>query len=428
MFKKYLTLVILFLFPFLLLAQAVCTTDELGNEVCTMPSENIIKALPEKRVQHEIFSKLKQFSVIETIGGFQDANAFLKFLDASKIKTTESPSTHFWAWLGLIFLGGIALNLTPCVLPMIPINIGFITGATLSDPKRNRWKGFFLASSYGLGMMLAYGGLGLLFILAGVRFGTLNASPTFNFSIAGLFFILAFAMAEIGFRIDFSRFSNFKFLNRLPQAQMMSVFVLGMIAAILSGACVAPVLISVLFFSADAYANGDFFALTYPFLLGLGMALPWAFMGAGLTVLPKPGKWMVYIKQAFALIILIAALGYAYEGYRLLNNQTSNIIPEVSQNQQLIQALDESIRTQKEVVIFFTASWCVYCEKMKNTTLVAPEIKDALTHKIFFTYHAEDPDHLEVSPILSYFNIAGFPGFVMLKPIPKASAEAQDHQ
>ena len=71
------------------------------------------------------------------------------------------------------------------------------------------------------------------------------------------------------------------------------------VAALLAGACVAPVVLQVVLFSSDLYAKGTVLALGLPFVLGIGMAVPWPLAGAGMTALPKPGAWMVRVKQVF---------------------------------------------------------------------------------------------------------------------------------
>ena len=81
-------------------------------------------------------------------------------------------------------------------------------------------------------------------------------------------------------------------------------FGMGAIAALLAGACVAPVVIQVVLFSSDLYAQGTGIALGLPFVLGIGMAIPWPIAGAGLTRLPKPGAWMVRVKQLLGAVIL----------------------------------------------------------------------------------------------------------------------------
>src|SRR6185436_12969531 len=87
-------------------------------------------------------------------------------------------------------------------------------------------------------------------------------------------------------------------------------FGMGAIAALLAGACVAPVVIQVVLFSSNLYAQGSVIALGLPFVLGIGMAIPWPIAGAGLTRLPKPGAWMVRVKQALGIVILATAAYY----------------------------------------------------------------------------------------------------------------------
>ena len=108
------------------------------------------------------------------------------------------------AILLLILIGGLALNLTPCVLPMVPINLAIIGAGAQAGSRR---RGFLLGSTYGAAMALVYGVLGLIVILTAGTFGTINASPWFNAGIAVLFVVLGLAMFDV-FDIDFSRFSS----------------------------------------------------------------------------------------------------------------------------------------------------------------------------------------------------------------------------
>ena len=96
---------------------------------------------------------------------------------------------------------------------------------------------------------------------------------------------------------------------------------MGAVSALLAGACVAPVVIQVVLFSSNLYATGTTIALALPFLLGVGMALPWPIAGAGIAALPKPGMWMVRVKQAFGVFILATAAYYGYQSYELFANR-----------------------------------------------------------------------------------------------------------
>src|SRR5690606_4713227 len=131
--------------------------------------------------------------------------------------------------------------------------------------------------------------------------------------------VLALAMFDL-ILIDFSKFQS-KLGIKKEKGSFIFAFIMGTINALLAGACVAPAVIAVLLYAPDAYADGSAVRLRLPFLLGVGMALPWPFAGAGLSLLPKPGMWMVRVKQAFGVFILGFALYYAYLGYTLFSDR-----------------------------------------------------------------------------------------------------------
>src|SRR4029078_13426648 len=122
-------------------------------------------------------------------------------------------------------------------------------------------------------------------ILTAGTFGTINASPWFNLSIAVLFVALALAMFDV-ISIDFSRFSSRFKLSESSRGTFLAAFAMGAVAALLAGACVAPVVVQVVLFSSNLYATGTTVALALPFVLGVGMAVPWPIAGAGLAALP----------------------------------------------------------------------------------------------------------------------------------------------
>jgi thiol:disulfide interchange protein len=163
---------------------------------------------------------LERFIVTGRAAGYLDSDDFLAFLD--RVETGEGIEQDALAafrkrgvWLSvvLILVGGLLLNLTPCVLPMIPINIAII-GAGAAAGSRSR--GFLLGTTYGLGISLVYGALGVVVVLTGATFGTLNASPWFNLGIAIVFTVLALAMFDV-FSIDLSRRQNARTRCAVPR-------------------------------------------------------------------------------------------------------------------------------------------------------------------------------------------------------------------
>ena len=371
----------------------------------------------------DVLKTLDRFSVDGSTGGYLPAADFLQFVRDAESGVPQQGLLEGRgpiAILIIVLLGGLALNLTPCVLPMVPINLAII-GAGAKAGSRQR--GFVLGLVYGAAMALVYGVLGLIVILTAGTFGTLNASPWFNLGIAVLFVLLALAMFDV-ILIDFSN------LARGPDTQgkrgsLPLAFTMGAVAALLAGACVAPVVIQVILFSSSLYAGGSAIALALPFVLGLGMALPWPLAGAGMAWLPKPGAWMVRVKQAMGLLILATAVYYGYLAWTLFENRRVDAGAVSRSVQDKLQAgwtsslaagLAQAEREGKPVLIDFWATWCKNCLTMDATTFEDDGVKAALDRYVKVKVQAEDPDAEPARSLLARFKSVGLPTYVILRP------------
>ncbi len=358
---------------------------------------------------------LDRFETVRTDGGMKNAAELLAFLAIDQATKTSSGILEgqgtLWIIL-LVLLGGVALNLTPCVLPMIPINLAIIGAGAEASTKR---QGFVRGGVYGLGIALSYGALGLFAVLTGSQFGTLNASPTFNFIIAGIFIILSLAMFDI-LNIDLSRYSSTLGISNEKRGRLIPAFVMGIVAALLAGACVAPIVIAVLLQSTTMVAGGNWFGLFLPLLLGIGMALPWPITGAGLTILPKPGMWMVKIKHGFGVLIILFAAYYAYLGIKQLpqsdEEHSSSAAALANLENDLLQALEKN----QLVFIDFWATWCKNCLTMEKTTFKDSDVIERLHDFKEIKFQAENIGDPEIKAILDRYNLLGLPGYVILKP------------
>jgi cytochrome c biogenesis protein CcdA len=373
-------------------------------------------------------SALDRFTVLGVGAGYLGTDEFLTFIRNAETGVVEKgwfEGRGAAAILAIVLIGGLALNLTPCVLPMIPINLAIIgAGAQAGSRKR----GFLLGATYGAAMAFVYGLLGLIVILTAGTFGAINASPWFNAGIAVLFVVLALAMFDV-IEIDFSRLSSGFRVSEASRGTFVLAFTMGAIAALLAGACVAPVVIQVIVFSSNLYATGTTAALALPFLLGLGMAIPWPIAGAGVAALPKPGAWMVRVKQVFGVFILGMAVYYGYLAYGIFSNRwvdASEVQSSVAEmlkegwHSNLAAGLAAAEREQKPVLIDLWATWCKNCLTMDRTTLRDPKVTGALSNYIKIKYQAENPDEPPANAVMQRFGAIGLPTYVILKPKPPA--------
>ena len=366
---------------------------------------------------------LQNFTIVSTKAGYVQSADFVKFLGDAQAGVKERglfEGRGPLAILAIVFVGGLALNLTPCVLPMIPINLAII-GAGAQAGSRSR--GFWLGLVYGAAMAVVYGVLGLVVILTASTFGTINSYWWFNAGIAVLFVVLALAMFDV-IVIDFSRLSgNFR-VDEESKGSFLVAFTMGGVAALLAGACVAPVVIQVVLFASDRYVAGAPGALALPFLLGVGMAIPWPIAGAGIAALPRPGAWMVRIKKVFGVVILATAAYYGYEAYRLISDRwvdasavTSSVEEKLKEgwHSSLSEGLAVAGRDNKPVLVDMWATWCKNCLVMDATTLKDAEITSALSGYVKVKFQAEDPDDPNVGAVMQALIAKGLPTYVILK-------------
>lgn len=318
--------------------------------------------------------------------GYMDVGTFLNFLSGAE---PASP-TGFAAAVAAAFFGGIALNLTPCVLPMVPVNLMIIGNSVRR------------ALMYSLGIATAYGALGVACATAGLVFGAIQSNPVFNLAVSLVFAAMACSLAGV-FHLDFSRF-RFR----------AGAFLMGMMSALLAGACVAPVMVSVLLLTSDLYAGGNVFSLLLPFAVGAGMALPWPFLAAGIRVLPKPGSWMRYVNIAFALVVAALAVRYALmaaRGFGFMDGggeRGSGVWKKVeSPGDFTLEGL------KRPVIVDCWASWCSNCTEMDRTTLSDPKVKEALKEFSAVKLRAEDIG--ELRKLKGFEGVKGLPAFVIFE-------------
>ena len=337
--------------------------------------------------------------------GYMSADDFIAFLEGrASAEDGRLARAGGWLMLLLVLLGGLAMNLTPCVLPMIPVNL-IVIG-------RSAKRG----AAYGLGIALAYGALGVAAAFGGLAFGTIQGSPWFNAAVALVFAGLSLALFDVWF-VDLSRFrpsitSSTPSQSNNPNNRTILPFFLGALSAVLAGACVAPILISVLLLTADLAAKGNRLAVLLPFVMGVGMALPWPFVGAGLRVLPKPGMWMKNVNRVFGVIVLGFAAWYGCLAWRGFSRKARDSSPS-----RLESATPETLEARlatlpRPVLVDCWATWCKNCAAMDR---VLDEEKTRRALQPFAVLRVQAEDISELRRVKGFEAIRGLPAFVLFE-------------
>jgi thiol:disulfide interchange protein DsbD len=213
------------------------------------------------------------------------------------------------------FLFGFALNLTPCVYPVIPMTVGFF--AAQGEQKRRTI--FVLALYYVLGIAIVFSVLGLISALAGKQWGFLFQNPWFVIFITIV--ILTMAANMFGaFELALPS-ALMTYLGKSRRGAMGSI-VMGLTVGVVIAPCAAGVIIGLVGVVAKLgmVAKGTLLF----FVMGLGLGLPYLFLApssALLHRLPKAGMWMTWIRKLFGLVLIGAALYFLVPQAKQMHDQ-----------------------------------------------------------------------------------------------------------
>ncbi len=218
-------------------------------------------------------------------------------------------ASHPWLALVLLFLAGLVLALTPCVLPMLPIVANIVAREDNPTVKR----GVILTTSYAIGVAIAYGILGAVIAVFGESLGIIGwlQNPIILIGFAIVFVLLALYMLGV-FSIRLPRFISSKIqgLSQAGDSKLGSTggsLIAGFLSALVVSPCVsAPLFGALLAVSTIGSPLLGFAAL---FMLGFGLSAPLILIGATQgKIMPKAGEWMNWVKQGFALLLFAVAL------------------------------------------------------------------------------------------------------------------------
>lgn len=228
-----------------------------------------------------------------------------------KEKSPDEPTIGDMGWLSIFltgFIGGFAALLTPCVFPMIPMNVSFFTKQ--SKTKKQGIKNAFI---YAIFLITLYVGLGLgvTLIFGAGALHSLSTNVWFNLAFFAL--LLVFAASFLGaFEIVLpSSFVN-KMDAKSDKGGLIGIFFMAFTLALVSFSCTGPIIGTLLVQAASGGSmSGPFWGM---FGFSLALALPFGLFAAfpgWLNSLPKSGGWLNSVKVVLGFLELALALKFA---------------------------------------------------------------------------------------------------------------------
>ncbi len=373
---------------------------------------------------------------------------------SSSTVTSTLASSGLLLSLIFVFLGGLALNLTPCVYPLIPITIGFFGGQSEGSTKRLFLMGLFFV----LGMALTYSVVGVVTALSGAVFGSLLQNTFVIIFISLIFVILSLSMFGL-YEIQMPN----SLVAKAGGAKngYYGAFFMGLTMGIVAAPCIGPFVLGLVTYVA---AKADpFYGFLMFFVLALGLGLPYLFLAifsGKIKKLPRSGEWMESVKHIFGFILLgmafyfiIPLLPKTFSGYILpayfiiaalyiiifdkLANKIRGfrifkivfsvvllvvaiylLIPEkkssIEWKPYQENLLASNLPLNKGAIIDFYADWCIPCKELDASTFADPnvinETKDFISLKANMTKTLSP----EVERLREKYNIIGVPTVLIL--------------
>ncbi len=356
------------------------------------------------------------------------------------------------------FLFGLALNLTPCVYPVIPITLSFFA----AQGKQKKSRIFLVASYYVLGIAISFSVLGLISALAGRQWGFLFQNPWFVILISII--LLSMAASMFGaFELTIPSF----LMTPMSKSREGAVgsMVMGLTVGVVIAPCAAGIIVGLIGVVAKQgmAAKGTLLF----FVMGLGLGLPYLLLATCtglLDRLPRSGMWMVWVRKLFGIFLVGAALyflvpqgkqmhdqegfylgvlgifggillgflerGEGYTGlFRIIRGILGCLLILVG-TWMVYQAMYTKVESidwvhydnqpvelfQKEnraILLDFYADWCPSCKELDRKTFADKKVREASRQFVMIRVNCTSPD-AGSGFLTRKYNVSGLPTIVFI--------------
>jgi thiol:disulfide interchange protein DsbD len=359
------------------------------------------------------------------------------------------------------FASGFLVSLTPCVYPMVAVTVS-VFGARESE---SRWHGARLSAAFVAGIVAAFVPLGVVAGLTGSLAGAILQNPWVIAGISGLFLLMAASLFG-AFELDLP--SGLK--QRLAQvggAGHAGAFLLGVACGPIAAPCTGPFLTGILAWIAKTQSAPLGALAMAAFALGLGV--PFFVVGAFALQLPKSGRWMVHVKSALGLVLIVVALYFLntlFPALSMLARPSTEFLagaavvaliglslgavhksfdgsnadkirkgagvvltaaaafllvigiakPERTLTWEKAPAAEaklNAVQQGKPLIVDFTAAWCGACKELDKLTFAEESVQREAGRFIAVKVDATNDDDPAIESALSAFGVVGLPTVVV---------------
>jgi len=362
-----------------------------------------------------------------------------------------------WVVVPAMLLFGLALNLTPCVYPLISITVAYFGGQAGNSRARKLW----LAISYTLGIALTFSVLGASAAMSGGLFGAALTNPLVVIGVAGV--MVALALSSFGLYQIKPPDALAARLGGSMQGALGALF-MGMTMGLVAAPCVGPVVVGLLVFVGS---RGDvLLGFGLFFLLAIGLGIPYlvlALAAGSISALPRSGAWLQWTEHLFGCVLLAMAIFFlgpilpdrveavlmpAFLGLAIIylafidrsggelpgfvrGRRAAGLIalaalaiiyrPTAETHQALAfepfsdKLFLQAKRSGEPFVVEFGAEWCLPCKEMEERTFTDPEVVAEGEGMTFIAVDMTTTDrYTEI--VLGSFDVLGAPTTLFFGP------------